>query len=61
VIPIIMSSKAYQDHGAIILLNDETEGGDDAAHTSIVRVLSIAQEPFRRTMGMTTTADAGNT
>jgi phosphatidylinositol-3-phosphatase len=27
VVPLIMASKAYQDHGAIILWNDESEGG----------------------------------
>jgi phosphatidylinositol-3-phosphatase len=40
VVPIIMASRAYQDHGAIILWNDETEGGDDNAHTCLEIVIS---------------------
>jgi hypothetical protein len=45
VVPIIMASKAYQDHGAIILWNDETEGGDDNAHTSLEIVISPLAHP----------------
>lgn len=33
VVPQIMASKAYQDNGAIIIWWDESEGGDDTAHT----------------------------
>lgn len=32
-IPKIMASKAYQDHGVIIIWTDETEDGDDTNHT----------------------------
>jgi hypothetical protein len=31
VVPLIMSSQAYQDHGMIVLWWDETEGGDSSA------------------------------
>lgn len=33
VLPEIMASKAYQDNGVVIILWDETEGGDTAAYT----------------------------
>ncbi len=33
IIPKIMASKAYQDHGVIIIWTDETEDGDDTNHT----------------------------
>jgi phosphatidylinositol-3-phosphatase len=33
VLPEIMASKAYQDNGVIILLWDETEGGDNGSYT----------------------------
>ncbi len=33
IIPIIMASPAYQDHGVIIIRWDETEGGDGPDHT----------------------------
>jgi phosphatidylinositol-3-phosphatase len=45
VVPMIMASKAYQDHGAIILWNDETEGGDDGMHTSLEIVISPLAHP----------------
>lgn len=45
VVPLIMGSRAYQDHGAIILWNDETEGGDDNAHTSLEIVISPLAHP----------------
>jgi phosphatidylinositol-3-phosphatase len=34
VVPMIMASKAYQDHGAIILWNDESEGGTPSTKPS---------------------------
>lgn len=40
VVPLIMASQAYQNNGAIIIWNDETEGGDDANHTSMEIVIS---------------------
>jgi phosphatidylinositol-3-phosphatase len=45
VVPMIMASKAYQDHGAIILWNDETEGGDDGTRTSLEIVISPLAHP----------------
>jgi hypothetical protein len=33
VVPLIMSSDAYQDHGLIVLWWDESEGGDDSSRT----------------------------
>jgi len=33
IVPMIESSQAYKNNGAIIIWWDETEGGDDAAHT----------------------------
>ena len=33
VVPMIESSQAYKNNGAIVIWWDETEGGDDAAHT----------------------------
>jgi phosphatidylinositol-3-phosphatase len=32
VVPLIMASKAYQDHGLIVLWWDESEGGDTSAY-----------------------------
>jgi len=33
IVPLIMASKAYQDHGLIVLWWDESEGGDDPSRT----------------------------
>jgi phosphatidylinositol-3-phosphatase len=33
VVPLIMASHAYQDHGVIVLWWDESEGGDDPSRT----------------------------
>src|SRR5262249_14778055 len=40
IVPQIMASQAYQNNGAIIIWNDETEGGDDASRTSMEIVIS---------------------
>jgi hypothetical protein len=40
IIPMIMASNAYKDHGAIIIWNDESEGGDDFSHTIMEIVIS---------------------
>jgi hypothetical protein len=40
IVPQIMASAAYKNNGAIVIWNDETEGGDDASHTSMLIVLS---------------------
>ena len=45
VVPLIMASKAYQDHGAIILWNDESEGGDSVAQTILEIVISPLAHP----------------
>jgi hypothetical protein len=39
-LPQIMASQAYKNNGLIVIWNDETEGGDDFAHTSTLIVLS---------------------
>jgi hypothetical protein len=39
-VPQIMASQAYKNNGAIVIWNDETEGGDDFAHTSTEIVIS---------------------
>jgi hypothetical protein len=40
VVPMIMTSKAYRDHGMIILWWDETEGGDDPSRTIPFMIIS---------------------
>jgi phosphatidylinositol-3-phosphatase len=40
VVPEIMASAAYQNNGAIIIWNDETEGADDTTATSTEIVIS---------------------
>jgi phosphatidylinositol-3-phosphatase len=45
VVPLIMASKAYQDHGAIILWNDESEGGDSVTQTILEIVISPLAHP----------------
>lgn len=40
VLPEIMASKAYQDNGVIILLWDETEGGDTSSYTLPETIIS---------------------
>jgi hypothetical protein len=45
VVPMIMACKAYQDHGAIVLLNDESEGGDSVNHTLLEIVISPLAHP----------------
>ncbi len=45
VVPLIMASKAYQDHGAILLWWDESEGGDTPAFTLPFIVISNDVRP----------------
>jgi hypothetical protein len=40
IIPQIMASQAYKNNGAIVIWNDETEGGDTTAETSMEIVIS---------------------
>ena len=40
VVPQIMASSAYQNNGAIVIWNDETEGADDTTATSMEIVVS---------------------
>ena len=40
IVPQIMASAAYQNNGAIVIWNDETEGGDTQAETSMEIVIS---------------------
>ncbi len=45
VVPLIMTSKAYKDHGAILLWWDESEGGDDPGRTLPFIVISRDAHP----------------
>ena len=40
IVPLIMASDAYKDHGIIVLWWDESEGGDDASRTLPFMVIS---------------------
>ena len=40
IVPQIMASQAYKNNGAIVIWNDESEGGDDFQHTLTEIVLS---------------------
>lgn len=40
VVPMIEASQAYKNNGAIIIWNDESEGGDDPLHTIMEIVIS---------------------
>ena len=40
IVPLIMTSHAYKDHGAIVLWWDESEGGDDPSRTLPFIVIS---------------------
>ena len=45
VVPLIMSSDAYQDHGLIVLWWDESEGGDDPSRTLPFIIISKDAHP----------------
>ena len=45
IVPIIMASNAYKNHGVIILWWDESEGGDDFDHTLGEIVISSRAHP----------------
>jgi len=40
IVPLLMASKAYNDHGIIVLWWDESEGGDTSASTLPFIVIS---------------------
>jgi hypothetical protein len=44
-IPLIMASDAYQDHGAILVWWDESEGGDDSSRKIPFMVISKSAHP----------------
>ena len=56
IVPLIMASKAYKDHGAILLWWDESEGGDTAAETLPFIVISkdahenVSGKPYSNTI-----------
>jgi hypothetical protein len=41
IVPLIMASDAYQDHGLIVLWWDESEGGDDPSRTLPFIIISM--------------------
>ena len=45
VVPLIMTSRAYRDHGAILLWWDESEGGDDPSRALPFIVISKDAHP----------------
>jgi phosphatidylinositol-3-phosphatase len=50
IVPLIMASDAYQDHGLIVLWWDESEGGDDPSRT--LPFIIISQDAHRNVNGM---------
>jgi hypothetical protein len=50
VVPLIMTSDAYQDHGVIVLWWDESEGGDDPSRT--LPFIIISQDVHKNVNGM---------
>jgi hypothetical protein len=50
IVPLIMSSDAYQDHGVIVLWWDESEGGDGPSRT--LPFIIISQEAHRNVGGL---------
>jgi len=49
IVPLIMASDAYQDHGLIVLWWDESEGGDDPSRT--LPFIIIAQDVHKNVNG----------
>jgi hypothetical protein len=45
VVPLIMSSQAYQNHGMIVLWWDESEGGDDPSRAMPFIIISQGVHP----------------
>jgi len=50
IVPLIMASDAYQDHGVIVLWWDESEGGDDPSRT--MPFIIISKDVHRNANGM---------
>lgn len=50
IVPLIMASDAYQDHGMIILWWDESEGGDDPSRT--LPFIIISQDVHKNVNGV---------
>jgi hypothetical protein len=50
IVPLIMASDAYQDHGLIVLWWDESEGGDDPGRT--LPFIIISKDAHRNVSGM---------
>jgi hypothetical protein len=50
VVPLIMASDAYQDHGVIVLWWDESEGGDDPSRT--LPFIIISQDVHKNVNGL---------
>ena len=50
IVPLIMSSDAYQDHGLIVLWWDESEGGDDPSRT--MPFIIISKDVHKNVNGM---------
>jgi hypothetical protein len=50
IVPLIMASDAYQDHGLIVLWWDESEGGDDPSRT--LPFIIISKDVHRNVNGI---------
>jgi hypothetical protein len=50
IVPLIMASDAYQDHGLIVLWWDESEGGDDPSRT--LPFILISQDVHKNVNGV---------
>jgi hypothetical protein len=59
IVPLIMSSDAYQDHGVIVLWWDESEGGDDPSRTLPFIIISQDYAPCRKFLTSTLRAIHG--
>jgi hypothetical protein len=50
IVPLIMASRAYKDHGLIVLWWDESEGGDDPSRT--LPFIIISKDAHKNVNGM---------
>ena len=66
IVPLIMASDAYQDHGLIVLWWDESEGGDDPSRTLPFIIISgdahknVNGVPYSNTIQVLSAHHAGN-